>query len=205
MVKVFLLPRLAFYEKMPVRINLAETRFMIDYNGYRLNVGIILTNQYGQLFWGKRVKASGWQFPQGGVNPYETLEETMYRELMEEIGLTKNEVKILAITKKWLRYKLPVHMRHRIPNSTCIGQKQKWFLLILTSNDNKINLNVSAKPEFNGWRWVKYWEPLKQVVYFKRDIYSKVLKEFEPVMKSKIKSTAPKKLDLKPNSCKCNI
>ncbi|MDR1057494.1 MAG: RNA pyrophosphohydrolase [Coxiellaceae bacterium] len=169
---------------------------MIDQNGYRLNVGIILTNQHGKLFLGKRVKASGWQFPQGGVKPYETLEETMYRELNEEIGLTINDVKILAITKRWLRYKLPVYMRHRTPHSACIGQKQKWFLLLLTSHDNKINLSASTKPEFNSWRWVKYWEPLQQVVYFKRDIYSKVLKEFEPIIKLKTKYTVPKKLIL---------
>jgi len=152
---------------------------MLDRQGYRLGIGIVITNQHGELFWGKRVKASGWQFPQGGVQPYETLEETMYRELREEVGLDKDDVKILAVTKKWLRYKLPVHMRNRTPSSACIGQKQKWFLLLLASQENKINLNLSSKPEFNGWRWIKYWEPLKHSIYFKRDIYFKVLKEFE--------------------------
>ncbi|MDR1012523.1 MAG: RNA pyrophosphohydrolase [Coxiellaceae bacterium] len=155
---------------------------MIDQHGYRLNVGIIVTNQKGQLFWGNRVRASGWQFPQGGVKPYETLEETMYRELKEETGLTRNDVKILAVTKRWLRYKLPVHLRHRDPCPVCIGQKQKWFLLLLTSSDNKINLKASDQPEFKNWRWVNYWEPLRQVIYFKRSIYSRVLKEFEQII-----------------------
>lgn len=162
---------------------------MIDRNGYRLNVGIILINKRGELFWGKRVKFSGWQFPQGGVQPYETLEETMYRELKEEIGLSKNDIKILAITKRWLRYKLPSHLKRRSPASACIGQKQKWFLLLLTSSDKKINLNISHKPEFKWWRWAKYWEPLQHVIYFKRDIYSKVLKEFAPTVKLKTKAS----------------
>jgi len=157
---------------------------MIDPQGYRLNVGIVIINRNGELFWGKRVKANGWQFPQGGVNPYETLEETMYRELKEEVGLSEKDVKILTITKRWLRYKLPVHMRHSDKTPVCIGQKQKWFLLSLTEDDNKIDLNLGEKPEFNGWRWVQYWFPLKQVVYFKRDIYKKVLEEFEPAVKS---------------------
>jgi putative (di)nucleoside polyphosphate hydrolase len=161
---------------------------MLDRSGYRLNVGIVLINKHGQLFWGKRVKSKGWQFPQGGVDPYETLEETMYRELLEEVGLTAKDVKILAITKRWLRYKLPCHLRRRFVTPTCIGQKQKWFLLLLTGGDDKINLNAGTKPEFNGWCWIKYWEPLKHVVYFKRDIYSKVLTEFQPIVKSKIKN-----------------
>ena len=161
---------------------------MIDQNGYRLNVGIVITNKHGQLFWGKRVKAHGWQFPQGGVSAYETLEETMFRELAEEVGLAKKDVKVLAITKRWLHYKLPTHMRRPAQTPVCIGQKQKWFLLLLTGGDDKINLNAAEKPEFSNWRWVKYWEPLKQVVYFKRDIYSKVLTEFEPIIKSKVKA-----------------
>lgn len=152
---------------------------MIDKDGYRLNVGIVLTNKNGQLFWGKRTKSHGWQFPQGGVHPYETLEETMYRELNEEVGLTEKDVKILAVTKRWLRYKLPSQMRRHVQTPLCIGQKQKWFLLLLISPDNKICLNATKKPEFNKWHWVDYWYPIKQVVYFKRDIYRKVLTEFE--------------------------
>ncbi len=154
---------------------------MIDKSGYRLNVGIIIANRDGKLFWGSRTKSHGWQFPQGGVHPYETLEETMYRELKEEVGLSKKDVKIIAVTKRWLHYNLPKHM---IRNSqeqtcTCIGQKQKWFLLSLVSPDNKICLDASEKPEFNKWSWVEYWEPLKHVIYFKKDIYRRVLTEFE--------------------------
>lgn len=175
---------------------------MIDQNGYRLNVGIIITNKLGQLFWGKRVKAHGWQFPQGGVQAYETLEETMYRELAEEVGLTKADVEILAVTKRWLHYKLPVHMRRNLNTPVCVGQKQKWFLLLLTSSDDKINLTAEGKPEFTDWRWVKYWEPLKHVVYFKRDIYQKVLAEFERTIKVKFKvpKTANSPLPPDPNA-----
>lgn len=152
---------------------------MIDKNGYRLNVGIVLVNKNGQLFWGKRIKSHGWQFPQGGVNSYETLEETMYRELDEEVGLNKKDVKILATTRRWLHYNLPIHMQRSTKTPLCIGQKQKWFLLLLTSPDDKICLNACKKPEFSRWDWVKYWDPLKQVVYFKRNIYRRVLTEFE--------------------------
>jgi len=152
---------------------------MIDKDGYRLNVGIILANKKGQLFWGKRTKSQGWQFPQGGVHPYETLEETMYRELYEEVGVTKKDVKIIATTKRWLRYELPTRMQRRVQTPLCIGQKQKWFLLLLAGSDNKICLTATEKPEFSRWYWTEYWDPLKHVVYFKRNIYHKVLTEFE--------------------------
>ena len=151
---------------------------MLDKNGYRLNVGIVLANQTGQLFWGKRIHSQEWQFPQGGVHPYETLEETMYRELDEEIGLTTQDVKIITATKRWLRYRLPT----RRTSPLFVGQKQKWFLLLLTSNDNNIRLNASKKPEFNNWYWIKYWAPLQQVVYFKRHTYRTVLTEFASII-----------------------
>ena len=81
---------------------------MIDRNGFRLNVGIIITNKEGKLFWGQSyTRDYVWQFPQGGVDPYETLTETMYREIKEEINLNKEDVKILKLTTKWLYYKLP--------------------------------------------------------------------------------------------------
>lgn len=163
---------------------------MIDKNGYRLNVGIIIANKNGQLFWGKRTKSQGWQFPQGGVNPYETLEETMFRELYEEVGLTEKDVEVLAVTKRWINYKLPDHMRRKVQIPVCIGQKQKWFLLLLTSQDDKFCFTLSKKPEFNRWNWVDYWYPLKQVVYFKRDVYRTVLSEFEHMLKKNTKQSA---------------
>lgn len=151
---------------------------VINNNGYRLGVGIILANHEGKLFWGKRYgRRNAWQFPQGGVMPYETLEETMYRELNEEVGLTISDVKIIDVSKRWLHYKLPVNLRRHFQTPLCIGQKQKWFLLRLTSNDNNICLEQQS-PEFDKWHWVDYWYPVDHVVYFKRHVYISALKEF---------------------------
>ena len=159
---------------------------MLDKKGFRLNVGIVLINKAGKLFWGKRIKNNNaWQFPQGGVQDYETLEETMYRELAEEVGLMKTDVEIISITKRWLYYRLPAHLRRKFQKPICIGQKQKWFLLRIISPDNKICLNLSKQPEFSDWRWVDYSQPLNQVIYFKKNIYRKVLAEFKPLIKEK--------------------
>lgn len=151
---------------------------MIDAEGFRPNVGIILTNAEGQVLWARRHGHDAWQFPQGGINNNETPEQAMYRELWEEVGLEREDVKIVAQTRGWLRYRLPRrYVRHDNPPPVCIGQKQKWFLLALLTSPDNINLNKCHPPEFDGWQWTSYWYPLNQVVSFKREVYRKALLE----------------------------
>ena len=154
---------------------------MIDAEGFRANVGIVITNDRGQVFWARRYGQHSWQFPQGGVDKGESVEQTMYRELFEEVGLKPEQVEILATTKHWLRYKLPKRLIRHDSTPVCIGQKQKWFLLKLTCHESDVNLLHSGHPEFDDWRWVSYWYPVRQVISFKREVYRKVMKEFAPI------------------------
>lgn len=155
---------------------------MIDENGFRLNVGIVLTNDEGKLFWGRRVGQDAWQFPQGGINDNEKIEEALFRELEEEVGLQARDVSILAQTKQWLSYLLPPRLVRSDTRPICIGQRQKWFLLKLVSEEKRIRLDHSIKPEFDGWQWVSYWYPLHQVVAFKKEVYRQMLIEFAPIV-----------------------
>ncbi len=150
---------------------------MIDSDGYRANVGIILSNQKGQVLWAQRMGQDAWQFPQGGVKPDETAEQAMFRELWEEIGLREEDVELIAATNSWLRYKLPRRMVRHHSRPVCIGQKQKWFLLRLTGDESRLNLKATDDPEFEGWRWVDYWYPVKHVVYFKKRVYRCALQQ----------------------------
>lgn len=155
---------------------------MIDIHGYRPNVGIVLSNAQGQLLWARRIGQDAWQFPQGGIKRDESPEQALYRELWEEVGLRPKNVQILGNTQGWLRYKLPRWLQRQGQEPLCVGQKQVWFLLQLSGNDSAIRLNASTHPEFDQWRWVDYWHPLREVVSFKRDVYEKALKELAPFL-----------------------
>lgn len=154
---------------------------MIDENGYRENVGIIICNNDGKLFWAKNCgKKRGWQFPQGGIMKNETLMEAMYRELYEETGLTHKNVEIVTHTKDWFYYQLPKNFIRQEEKQLCIGQKQKWFLLKLTEHESCIKLECEDyKPEFDNYCWVDYWHPVEEVIFFKKDVYRAVLGELE--------------------------
>ncbi|MEK7739720.1 MAG: RNA pyrophosphohydrolase [Pseudomonadota bacterium] len=150
---------------------------MIDSEGFRPNVGIILANDIGQVLWAKRIGHNAWQFPQGGIQFGETPEQALFRELREEVGLLPEHVQIIAQTDDWLHYRLPLRYISSDSDPICIGQKQKWFLLKLTASTKNIQLNLSDPPEFDQWQWVSYWYPLGQVVNFKRDVYRKAMME----------------------------
>jgi len=144
---------------------------MIDRDGYRPNVAIVLVNGKNQVFWGKRIKEHAWQFPQGGIKSGESPEEAMFRELQEETGLLPQHVKILGRTRDWLHYNVPTHWVKREWRGTYRGQKQIWFLLRLCGRDCDISLRASGHPEFDAWRWHDYWVPLEAVIDFKREVY----------------------------------
>ncbi len=150
---------------------------VIDSDGFRANVGILLSNKKGELFWARRTGMDAWQFPQGGIKEDEDPETAMYRELWEEIGLRPEHVQVIASTDDWLKYWLPKRFIRQNIYPLCIGQKQIWFLLKLVANDDQVNLTVSGKPEFEEWRWINYWDPVNQVVSFKRNVYEVALKE----------------------------
>lgn len=150
---------------------------MLDRDGFRPNVGIILLNQRSQVFWGKRIRTHSWQFPQGGIDRGENPEQAMFRELHEEVGLFPQHVQVLARTRDWLRYEVPDRFIRRDARGHYKGQKQIWFLLQLVGHDWDLNLRATDHPEFDAWRWNDYWVPLDVVVEFKRGVYEMALTE----------------------------
>jgi len=149
----------------------------IDAEGFRANVGIILANSDNKLMLGGRVGAKGWQFPQGGMIEGEEPVDAMFRELREEVGLEEADVEVLDVTSDWLRYKLPGKFIRRNSLPLCIGQKQRWFMLRLTSQTDAVRFDRCDRPEFDRVRWVDFWRPVNEVIYFKRRVYVRALHE----------------------------
>jgi putative (di)nucleoside polyphosphate hydrolase len=135
-----------------------------------------------QVLWARRCGHDAWQFPQGGIKPHETPEQALYRELWEEVGLRAGDVELIGRTREWLRYEIPKRFLRPSRDRSFRGQKQIWFLLRLTTEEENVRLNVTPKPEFDSWRWVEYWTPLEQIIDFKREVYRRALSELEPLL-----------------------
>lgn len=162
---------------------MSSSEDVIDRNGYRANVGIVLMGASGQLFLGGRSGGRGWQFPQGGVRQGEASDDALFRELNEEIGLGPDDVEVVGRTRGWLRYRLPSPFVRRESSPVCIGQKQRWYLLRLCAPEGRFRFDATDQPpEFDRWRWVDYWDPVREVIYFKRRVYSMALHELGSVV-----------------------
>ena len=145
---------------------------MVDADGFRPNVGIVLTNAEDRVLWARRVGGhDAWQFPQGGINEGESAEQALFRELGEEVGLSEDQVQIIGRTKGWLRYRLPARLRRHNSTPGFKGQKQKWFLLRLTAPDEAVCVDGNHKPEFDDWVWKDWASAVEEIIGFKQQVY----------------------------------
>ncbi|HTP46601.1 MAG TPA: RNA pyrophosphohydrolase [Casimicrobiaceae bacterium] len=157
---------------------------MLDRDGYRPNIAIVLVNARNLVFWGKRVGEHSWQFPQGGIDRGEVPGQALYRELYEEVGLRPGHVRILGRTREWLRYQVPSNWVKRAYRGSYRGQKQIWYLLRFLGRDTDVSLRTTGHPEFDAWRWSEYWIPLDSVIEFKREVYRRALTELERFLRT---------------------
>ena len=147
---------------------------------YRPCVGVMLVNAQGHVFVGQRLDrdTEAWQMPQGGVDEGEAPGEAALRELFEETGVRADLVEVVAETADWLPYDLPHDLVPRIWKGRFRGQEQKWFLMRFTGRDDQIDI-ATEHPEFSSWRWAEPATLVERIVPFKRDVYTRVLTEFE--------------------------
>lgn len=151
--------------------------FLTETRPYRPCVGVALFNGAGKVFVGERIDTPGaWQMPQGGVDGDETIEQSVFRELHEEIGT--NEAEIMKIAEETLRYDLPEDMRETLWNGRFAGQEQTWVAMRFLGRDSDIRIDAHERPEFRAWQWVSLHETLELIVPFKRDTYRRVIKMF---------------------------
>jgi putative (di)nucleoside polyphosphate hydrolase len=142
----------------------------------------MMVNEKGYVFVGQRLdnNQNAWQMPQGGIDAGEDPETAAYRELLEETGVKKQDVRFVASSSQWLSYDLPEDLIPILWNGKFRGQKQKWFLFKFLGEDGDINI-ATEHPEFSKWKWISKENLLKEIVPFKKSVYENVLKEFKNI------------------------
>ena len=147
----------------------------------------MLANREGQVFVGQRLDAAdsqypdAWQMPQGGIDKGEKAEAAALRELQEETGVVEAHVQIIGRSAEEYLYDLPDELLGKIWKGKYRGQRQSWFLMRFTGQDDHIDIQTHH-PEFKNWKWTDPAGLPDIIVPFKRDLYRAVLKEFEPLI-----------------------
>ena len=145
---------------------------------YRLGVGLLIQNQHGKIFVGKRrYRDRYWHMPQGGIEPNETDEQAVFREMLEEIGSTN--AKIISSAKENFKYDVPIALIPKLWNGQYRGQSQKWFLIHFMGENSEIDIKYHHKPEFVNWRWFAKKQLIREVPPFKRSLYSQVMSSLQ--------------------------
>ena len=145
--------------------------------GYRPNVAMVVINSMNKVLICRRKNTRTWQFPQGGIDNGEDIKKAMYRELSEEVGLSKDDVSLVGESEGTISYDIPKTIRSKVLGGKFKGQEQKWFLLKLKKDNSEIKLDNETFPEFDKYEWVSFWQPLNRIVDFKREAYREALSE----------------------------
>ena len=154
---------------------------MSEESNYRLNVGLIIVNNYGKVLICKRKNSNQWQFPQGGIDKGESPIEAAKREIFEEVGIKSSQIRVLGKIKDWVKYEIPKQLaKKNFKKKGIVGQKQKWFIFKIKS---KASISFINDPdnEFDDFAWVSYWHPIALIVSFKKEVYRSVLAELLPI------------------------
>ena len=154
---------------------------MNEESNYRLNVGLIIVNNYGKVLICKRKNSNQWQFPQGGIDEGESPMEAAKREIFEEVGIKPSKIKVLGKIKDWVKYEIPKELAKKsFKKKGIVGQKQKWFIFKIKS-EACISFVNDPDNEFDDFAWVSYWRPIALIISFKKEVYRNVLAELLPI------------------------
>ena len=148
---------------------------------FRSGVGIVVLNKDNKVFVAKRIDnpKSFWQMPQGGVDEGEDFLKAAYRELEEETSI--KSVNLIKELNGTMTYELPDRLLGIIWKGKYRGQKQKWFLMKFTGNEQEINIKTK-NPEFLDWKWIDLDQITEVVVDFKLHVYKELQEKVNEII-----------------------
>jgi len=146
---------------------------------YRKGVGAVIINNHNEIFVGKRIdnNSDAWQMPQGGIDNNENEDLAVFREINEETSISPDKLEIISKSNNYFYYNLPYNLQKKFWGGKYLGQKQRWYLLKFTGQNQDINV-ATDDPEFSDWKWVSRDNIIDSIVEFKREMYQQIFNEF---------------------------
>jgi putative (di)nucleoside polyphosphate hydrolase len=145
---------------------------------FRAGIGTVIFNDQHQLAFFERAKypEGVWQFQQGGIDKDEIPSEALWRELMEEVGLSENDVELVFQVPHWISYEdLYASADATIQR---LGQTHRWFFLRLKP-EVSIDLARATDDEFRDWRFVTFAEAIAMTHPHKQPVYQTLYEYFK--------------------------
>ena len=147
----------------------------------RTGVGIVVLNNDNKVFVARRIDNAKnfWQMSQGGVDEGEDFLKAAFRELEEETSI--KSVELIKELDGTITYELPDRLLGIIWKGKYKGQKQKWFLMKFTGEEEEINIKTK-NPEFLDWKWVDLDQITEVVVDFKLHVYKELKEKIKKII-----------------------
>ncbi len=146
---------------------------------FRAGAGSIIYNDAGEiLLFSRSDRPNIWQLQQGGMDSGENIEQTLWRELLEETDFTKEDFTKITPYPTWLLYQYSTQIRQLMNKPDCIGQTHCWYFLKLKP-EVEIDIAKASDPEFLDWKWSTFAELIAQTDTLKQEVYQELKSFFE--------------------------
>lgn len=131
---------------------------------YRLGVNVIIIDKENRFLLIQKVGYADdqWNCVGGGREKGESLEENMYRELEEELGLKKEDFEQVGISTHKITYDYPPEVALRVNGGKYRGQSYDQVILRFIGGKEKIKY---SEVEFRDHKWVEGSELVKYLVF----------------------------------------